>query len=245
MSDSPTPTKPPRRSARRTRVILLSIATLLLAVSLLVLQAFNTEEWFAPGSASETLILFALSTLNVIAFIVLLMVLARNIIKLRGETRPRKLGSRFMTRLVSFSVALSLLPVVFMFSSTVLLINRSVEKWFSLPTRKMAENARQIQDSYLQSEEESLQYTALTLARLASSSEDIMQTLKAERSNQRLASIEIYEPTGKVILHEAAPETATPNNDLTLASQQLRARLTNDKPAAAQAVRDNVSLSLL
>jgi len=165
MSDSPTPTQPSRRSTRRTRVILLSIATLLLAISLLVLQAFNTEQWFAPGSASETLILFALSTLNVIAFIVLLMILARNIIRLRSETRPMKLGSRFTTRLVSFSVALSLLPVLFMFSSTVLLINRSVEKWFSLPTRKMAENARQMQESYLQSEEESLQHTAITQSR--------------------------------------------------------------------------------
>jgi two-component system, NtrC family, nitrogen regulation sensor histidine kinase NtrY len=245
MSDSPAPIQPPRRSSRRTRVILLAIATLLLAISLLVLQAFNTEQWFAPGSASETLILFALSTLNVIAFIVLLMVLARNIIKLRGETKPMKLGSRFTTRLVSFSVALSLLPVVFMFSSTVLLINRSVEKWFSLPTRKMAENARQIQDSYLQSEEESLQHTAVMLARLASSSEDIAQTLKAERNNQRLASIEIYDPTSKVILHEAATETATPNANLSLAAQQLRARLAEGKPAVAQTVRDNVSLSLL
>jgi PAS domain S-box-containing protein len=226
-------------------VILLAIATLLLAGSLLLLQAFNTEEWFTPGSASETLILFALSTLNVIAFIVLLMVLARNIIKLRGETRPMKLGSRFTTRLVSFSVALSLLPVVFMFSSTVLLINRSVEKWFSLPTRKMAENARQIQQSYLQSEEESLQHTATTLARLASSSEDIAQILKTERGNQRLASIEIYEPTGKLILREADNAAASSQNDLQTALQQMRARIANGAPAATQVFRDATSLSLL
>ena len=244
MSDSPTPTQPSRRSTRRTRVILLSIATLLLAISLLVLQAFNTEQWFAPGSASETLILFALSTLNVIAFIVLLMILARNIIRLRSETRPMKLGSRFTTRLVSFSVALSLLPVLFMFSSTVLLINRSVEKWFSLPTRKMAENARQMQESYLQSEEESLQHTAITLARLASSNEAMMQTLKAELSNQRLASIEIYQPTGIVIFREAATEITLPNN-LDIASQRLRERIASGEPAVVQTVHDNLNLSLL
>ena len=245
MSDSPTPINLPRRSSRRTRVILLTIATLLLAISLLVLQAFNTEQWFAPGSASETLILFALSTLNVIAFIVLLMLLARNIIKLRGETRPMKLGSRFTTRLVSFSVALSLLPVVFMFSSTVLLINRSVEKWFSLPTRKMAENARQIQKSYLQSEEESLQHIAVTLARLASSSEDISHTLQAERNNQRLSSIEIYDPTGKLILREAAAKSALPNSDLNAAMQQMRARIASGEPTVTQAFRAATSLSLL
>ncbi len=244
MSDSPAPIQPPRRSSRRTRVILLAIATLLLAISLLVLQAFNTEQWFAPGSASETLILFALSTLNVIAFIVLLMVLARNIIRLRGETKPMKLGSRFTTRLVSFSVALSLLPVVFMFSSTVLLINRSVEKWFSLPIRKMAENARQIQESYLQSEEETLQHLAVTLARRVSSSEDIAHTLQAERGNQRLASIEIYEPTGKAIFREAAA-TALPNNNLNTTTQQMRARIASGVPAVTQVFRDPAGLSLL
>lgn len=245
MSDSPAPTKPSRRSARRTRVILLAIATLVLAVLLLVLQAFNTEQWFAPGSASETLILFALSTLNVIAFIVLLMVLARNIIKLRGETRPMKLGSRFTTRLVSFSVALSLLPVVFMFSSTVLLINRSVDKWFSLPTRKMAENAQQIQKSYLQAEAESLQHTAITLARLASSSENLAQTLKTERSNQRLATVEIYEPSGKVIFRAAEGDPALPNNEMNLAVQQLRDQIGSGDAAVTQVFRSTSGLSLL
>lgn len=245
MPNTPTSINPPRRSSRRMRVILLALATLLLAISLLVLQAFNTEQWFAPGSASETLILFALSTLNVIAFIVLLMVLARNIIRLRGETRPLKLGSRFTTRLVSFSVALSLLPVLFMFSSTVLLINRSVEKWFSLPTRKMAENARQIQESYLQSEQESLQHIAVTLAQRASSSEDISETLKVERGNQRLASIEIYEPSGKIILREAGSEAVLPNNEMNAALQQIRARLADGTPTVTQVLRDPSNLSLL
>ncbi|HYE71982.1 MAG TPA: hypothetical protein VEF04_01575, partial [Blastocatellia bacterium] len=84
-----------RSSSRRTRVIVLSCATLLLFASLFIQQAFNTEIWFAPRFASETLILYALSTINVIAFIVLLMVLARNIMKLQRERREMKLGSRF------------------------------------------------------------------------------------------------------------------------------------------------------
>lgn len=246
MSESPTSINQARRTARRTRVILLSIATLLLSVSLLVLQAFNTEQWFAPGSASETLILFALSTLNVIAFIVLLMVLARNIIKLRAETRPMKIGSRFTTRLVSFSVALSLLPVVFMFSSTVLLINRSVDKWFSLPTRKMAENAKQIRDSYLQSEEESLQHIAVTLARLAAANdEDFATGLETELSNQRLTSIEIYAASGQVLFRKLVAETSLISEDLRKAMEQTRARITEDTPTITQSFQDAAHLHLI
>jgi two-component system, NtrC family, nitrogen regulation sensor histidine kinase NtrY len=245
MSDFPTSTKPSPRTARRTRVIVLSIATLLLAVSLLVLQAFNTEQWFAPGSASETLILFALSTLNVIAFMVLLMVLARNIIKLRAGTRPMRLGSRFTTRLVSFSVALSLLPVAFMFSSTVLLINRSVDKWFSLPTRKMAENARQIQESYLQSEKESLQHIAVTLAQMADNNEAFAPALQTELNNQRLASIEVYEPAGNLVLRENAAENVLSNPELRAALQQVRARVIQGETTVTESFQDATNLYLI
>lgn len=245
MSDAPTPTNSPRRPARRTRVIVLSIATLMLSISLLVLQAFNTEQWFAPGSASETLILFALSTLNVIAFIVLLMILARNIIKLRAETRPFKLGSRFTTRLVSFSVALSLLPVVFMFSSTVLLINRSVDKWFSLPTRKMAENAKQIKESYLQSEEEGLQHIAVTLARLVANNEDFSGLLETELSNERLASIEVYEASDKLAFRQVAKESSLANADLRAALQQVRVRAATSQSAITQSFQAAANLYLI
>lgn len=245
MSDSPTPTQPPRRPSRRTRVLVLSLATLLLAVSLLVLQAFNTEQWFAPGSASETLILFALSTLNVIAFIVLLMVLARNIIKLRGETRPMKLGSRFTTRLVSFSVALSLLPVVFMFSSTVLLINRSVDKWFSLPTRKMAENARQIKESYLQAEEEGLRHIAVTLARVVATEDDFAAVLETELRNQRLDSIAVHDETGKLVFRKMAREGALANPELQTVVQQAQRRAAANQTTLTQSYQETANLYLI
>lgn len=245
MSDSLKPTPTPRRAARRTRVIVLSIATFLLAVSLLVLQAFNTEEWFTPGSASETLILFSLSTLNVIAFIVLLMVLARNIIKLRGETRPLKLGSRFTTRLVSFSVALSLLPVVFMFSSTVLLINRSVDKWFSLPTRKMAENARQIKESYLQAEEEGLRHIAVTLARVVATEDAYDGILATELRTQRLDSLAVYDATGKLVWQKTARENALSNPDLRSLLQQVQTRAATSQTTITQSFQDAASLYLL
>lgn len=185
-------------SPRRTRVIVLSVATILLLASLVILQAFNTEIWFTPDSASSTLILFGISTLNVIAFIVLLMVLVRTILKLRRENQRNELGSRFATRLVLFSVALSLLPVIFMFSSTVLIINRSVDKWFSLPARRMAANAREIQSSFLANEQDELRRIAVTLARVAVTEKDPTVALRSEVINQKLSSIEVYDQAGKV-----------------------------------------------
>ena len=245
MTNLPDPIKPVRTKARRTRVIVLAAATLLLSASLLVLQAFNTEQWFAPGSASSTLILFALSTLNVLAFIILLMVLARNILKLRRETQQMKLGSRFTTRLVVFSVALSLLPVIFMFSSTVLIINRSVDKWFSLPARKMAENSRQIQDSYIKNEQDELRRTAITLARLAESEDDPKIILSRELNNQNLSAIELYNNVGSMIMRDAVPEANHLESVIVEAQNILRERARRGENASANIIQGSDQIFLI
>ena len=67
------------------RIAVLAVLTLLMFGLLFVQSAFDTLKWLRPNSASETLILYSLSTINLLAFIVLLMVLVRNIIKLRRE----------------------------------------------------------------------------------------------------------------------------------------------------------------
>ena len=245
MTNLPDPIKSPRTNARRTRVIVLAFATLLLSASLLVLQAFNTEQWFAPGSASSTLILFALSTLNVLAFIILLMVLARNILKMRRETQQMKLGSRFTTRLVIFSIALSLLPVIFMFFSTVLIINRSVDKWFSLPARKMAENSRQIQDSYIKNEQDELRRTAITLTRLAESEDDPAEILSSELSNQNLSAIELYNNVGSLIMREAVPEANHFESLIVEAQNIVRERARRGETASANIMQGGDQLYLV
>jgi two-component system, NtrC family, nitrogen regulation sensor histidine kinase NtrY len=212
------PSPKPRRSARRVRVAVLACATLILFASLFVQQAFNTVPWFAPASARETLILYALSTLNVIAFVVLLMVLVRNLIKLQRERREMKLGARFKTRLVGFSVALSLLPVLFLFLATTGLINRSVEKWFGMPTRTMVENARQVQEFYLEGEERELSAAAQGLARLAAraahdaSAPPLAAMIEQEAREQRLLLAELSTPGGEAVARFAAERTPPGQN---------------------------------
>ena len=70
-----------RRFRRRLRIALLAVATIVLFTLLLWQAAFDTNPWVRPDSASEAVILYALSTINFLAFVLLLMVLVRNIIK--------------------------------------------------------------------------------------------------------------------------------------------------------------------
>src|SRR5262245_64976623 len=62
-----------RRFRRRLRIALLALATIVLFTLLLWQAAFDTDPWVSPDSAGEVVILYALSTINFLAFALLLM----------------------------------------------------------------------------------------------------------------------------------------------------------------------------
>src|SRR5918993_2212360 len=104
---------------------------LLLLSVLVVLQVFGLWEVFTPDTASDTLLLYALSSLNFAAFIVFAFIFIRSLLKLRRERRERLLGSKLKTRLVVYFIAVSLLPITGMALFSYMFFNRSLEKWFS------------------------------------------------------------------------------------------------------------------
>src|SRR5215475_3109220 len=174
---------------RRLRIALLSVATILL-FALLLWQAGDAAKWVRPDSASETVVLYALSTINFLAFVVLLMYLVRNIIKLRQERRKMKLGAKFKTRLVTYFISLSLLPVIFLFFAIGGLITRSVDKWFGGAQNQMVSEARDIAKDYSAGEQ-------LGFAR--TSAEEIQSTLTAECENQGLFMAQLYDHDGRLV----------------------------------------------
>ena len=192
----------PRLNRRRLwKIVILALVTALLFTLLFVQAAFNTLNWLRPSNLSETLSLYVLSTINFLAFVVLLVLLVRNIMKLRRERLQKKLGSRFKTRLVMFFMLLSLLPVTFLFFLTSGLINRSIDKWFSLPGDEMLQTAQFIQTSYLRGEKDGLNRLAETLARLVSQKQgdQLGGFLSAEAETQRLMHARLYNADGKII----------------------------------------------
>jgi len=191
---SQTPTPPSRlteRSRRRlNKVIVLSIVVLFLLLSLIAQSGFNLKPFVTPGTATETLLLYALSTLNFFAFVVLLFVLLRNVIKLVRERRADRLGSKFKTRLVSYAIGLSLLPVLLLFFFAFGLLNRSIDRWFGEPARQIVDDARAIEESYFKKEEVELVSIARAISRslaLASRSDYDNPELRARIDQEMLA----------------------------------------------------------
>jgi len=131
-------------------VILGGIALLILIlVSIVFVEAaFNITKFLSPSDASQTVMLFALTTLIVVALIVFSLILSRYLVKTYVERRSVKLGSKFKTKLLGAFLGLAFIPAIFLFIFAYGLINRSLDKWFSIPVDTVLDNARDIVAQY-------------------------------------------------------------------------------------------------
>jgi nitrogen fixation/metabolism regulation signal transduction histidine kinase len=156
---------PVERFRRRRRiVIVLGVITLTLTGTLIYQSSFNVLPLLAPSGTNDILWLYTLSAINFMAFVVFVMVLGRNVLKLMRERATQQIGARFKVRLVLFSIGISLLPLIFLFFFSYGLINRSIDKWFSLPAQRAVEDAKDIQEQYEKRESNLLQITATEVA---------------------------------------------------------------------------------
>src|ERR1700683_4264906 len=130
----------PISTRRRSLVIFLGVCLLLLFLSLVILNAFNLN-FLNPASPLQTLVFLTLSILAFLLFVVVLVLLVRNVLKLYADQRSRVLGTRLRTRMLWGAVLVSIVPLVFMSAFSYLLMNRSVERWFSQPGTQMRDDA--------------------------------------------------------------------------------------------------------
>jgi PAS domain S-box-containing protein len=99
---------------------------------------FERQKW------TDVLILWALSTVIVAGLLVIVLMTLRLLLRLWTERRARQLGARFKTKMVVGAMAISLLPVGFMFYISYALLNRTLNKWFSRPLEIAAEQSQQM-----------------------------------------------------------------------------------------------------
>src|SRR5215471_3699356 len=125
-----------QRSRRRRAFVLLAVA-LLLVFGIILSQTSFDLRFLTPDSNQQLLFFATLSALVFLLFVFLFFILARNLLKVFAERRMGDLGSKFRTRLVVFSLLLSILPVMVMFWFAYGLMNHSIDKWFSSPVEQV------------------------------------------------------------------------------------------------------------
>ena len=122
-------------STRRKSQVLLGFGGL--AIALLLAAVFTLGSLtlpYEPRQWDEVLVLYALSTFIVAALLVFGLILTRSLLRLWAERRAHQPGSRFKTKMVLGAIAVSFLPVVFMFFVSYALLNRTLVLWFHYGT---------------------------------------------------------------------------------------------------------------
>jgi two-component system, NtrC family, nitrogen regulation sensor histidine kinase NtrY len=142
---------------------------------------------FEPHQWNELVILYALSTLIVAALLVLGLVLGRTLLHLWAERRAEQLGSRFRTKMVLGAMAVSLLPLVFLFFISYALMNRTLNRWFPRPLEEASAETQTLLREVNRTDYVRLSEIAQRAAR-AASSQSLATPAALQATAVRLAS---------------------------------------------------------
>jgi two-component system, NtrC family, nitrogen regulation sensor histidine kinase NtrY len=190
-----------KRIGRRRRLLLWGLGlTVLLLLAIIVSQQLWLWTVVQPDTPSDTLVLYALSTLNFVAFVVFSFIFVRNLLKLKRERNERQLGSKVKTRLLVYFISISFLPITAMAVFSYLFLNRSLEKWFY----PFAEGI--VQQVTLSNQNRTLHDTASLLVLLLNRQnlQDRQTTVDEIVASGQIAGIEVVSKNGTVSIRSRA-----------------------------------------
>jgi two-component system nitrogen regulation sensor histidine kinase NtrY len=121
------------------------LLTLLLAA---VFTFGSLEVPFEPKSWRALAPLYAVSSFITAALLVFGLILGRTVLRLWAETSREQLGARFKTKMVVGAMAISLLPIIFMFIVSYSLINRTLQRWFPRPLEIASEKTQELMNDF-------------------------------------------------------------------------------------------------
>ncbi len=200
--------EPKQIAVKRKLPWLLGLTVLILLTFLVLLQTSNLWKTFTIETAGDTLLLYALSSLNFFAFVIFGFILLRNLTKLMRERRAFQLGAKIKTRLWLYFFAVSILPIIAMAGFSYLFMNRALERWFTSIPENVIREARQVQNQAIKSQAEKLSQTTqmltVSLDKQGLTNEDLQRI--AEAGN--LTHIEVLSKTNKTIASYEKPLSA-------------------------------------
>ena len=176
-------------SRRKSVIILLAAVALPLLAALTALTAFNLK-FLNPATTGEIVVFTGLSALVFLIFVAVLLLLARNVLKLYADQRSSVMGTRLRIRMLWGAVLVSLVPIVFMFLFSYGLMNRSVNTWFSQPVTEMRDDSNRMALQLAQYTSANARAEAESIAVALDVTESIWEGAKGKQSAPDLEGID-------------------------------------------------------
>ncbi len=134
------------RPRQRWTLVIAGIALSLLLAAIFTFGSLDVP--FKPGNWRAVMGLYSVSSFITAALLVFGLILTRTILRLWAERSKDQLGSRFKTKMVVGAMALSLLPVLFMFFVSYSLLNRTLGRWFPRPLEIASEQTQSLMNDF-------------------------------------------------------------------------------------------------
>ena len=173
--------------SRRRYIALLAGAALLVFVLLGTLQWFNTSgvDFLTPATYGQTLILIALVGLFSLVLLLLLVLLFRNLLKVYVGAGSNGVAARLRSRMVLGAVMITLTPAALMFLFSYLLMNRSLERWFSPDSSQLRDDSTRVVQELVEYVASNARGEAESVAESSTTDQD-PQALQQVLSSRRL-----------------------------------------------------------
>ncbi|HEY7531818.1 MAG TPA: ATP-binding protein [Nitrospiraceae bacterium] len=189
----------------------------------------ETADSFFPTTSYAFVLL--LINLDLIGFVVLLLLLSRNLVKAYFERRHRLLGSGFRTKLVAAFIGFSLIPTALLAIVASGLVNKAVDVWFS------DQIDRVMRDSYEVARMQHAGHITLAVNSARAISHEIFRedmllgeqrdllvaAMARKRREFGVAGIEVYSAKLETLTKALDPEVPSPVLDLPVGQLVLQA----------------------
>src|SRR5512145_718720 len=144
------------RKRRRERILMLVVGSLAIVFTILASQFSSRKE--LPISAN--ILVYGLTSINIILILLLLFLIVRNVFKLFSERRKGVIGSKLRTKLVAAFVGLSLVPTILLFLFAINFLSYSIEFWFNIKIGDALNRSLEVAQLYYSQGEELAKFNA-------------------------------------------------------------------------------------
>ena len=151
---------------------------------------FNDAENALPLSYS--FFFFGLVNVNALIFLLITFFLARNLVKLYADSKPRRFGNSLKVKLFFAFVSFAFIPTTLMFLVSVFYINSSFDRWFANQTQAVLETSTRLSTQYIDDIKTSLFYSVNQLERRLDLSNLKQSDLDEELKTVGLDALEFY-----------------------------------------------------
>jgi len=149
-----------KKRARRERIFIIVISIVLLALTFFEIRFSHFGDKL---SLVNSFIFYGFKNFSIILVLLLLFLLTRNIIKTYIEHKKTVPGSRLRTKLVIVFIGFTVIPTVLLFFISVLFIQSSFERWFSMKIERTFREAEEVAAFVYRNSEKRVLKTAINL----------------------------------------------------------------------------------